>query len=162
MRIVRGEEDLVLADPLDHVREHLLFRLGREKPIAVDDVFAGLSFTQWRLELAPLLPLLVQPLHPVRNPSDSALEETNAQLGEPFRDPAVDQSGKLDESLHRPAKAVHVEKTVEALLSRRSLAPVVNTERNSQTLNLIIDRPEFFRSQVFFHSLRSDGNRHQP
>src|SRR4029450_5400863 len=53
---------------------------------------------------------------------------------------------------------MHKDKTIEAFLSGRSFAPVVNAQRNVETLELLVDRPEHLRPQMILHSLGSDGD----
>src|SRR5581483_762591 len=159
--IVRGEKNFVVADPLDHVGQSFLFRLHREEPVAVLDVFARLVFAERRFDLAALLPLFVHPLHPVRHPADAAFEKRDAQLGKTLGDPAVHQAGELDERFHRPADGVHEDKTVEANLARRTLAPVVHAQRHVQTLELLVKRPEGLRAEMLLHTLGRHRDRRQ-
>src|SRR5207253_438354 len=42
MRIIRGEQDLVVADEVEHVGKHLLFGFGGEEPAPVLHVVAWL------------------------------------------------------------------------------------------------------------------------
>src|SRR4029453_3113138 len=134
MRIVGGEKDFVVADALDHVGEGFLLRFRREEPVAMFDQLAGFLLAKRCFNLSPLLPLLIHPLDPIGNPTDTAFKECDTQLRKLLRDAAVHQSGELDEGLHRPADRMHEYETVETFFPSRPLAPVVNAQRNVEPL----------------------------
>jgi hypothetical protein len=106
-----------------------------------------------RFYLAALLPFLIHPFHPIRNPAHAAFKKSYPQFGKTFRDATIDQSGKLNHRLYRPADGMHEHEAVEADFAGRSGAPVMHTERNIEPLKLIVNRPESLRAEVFFHSL---------
>ncbi len=158
MRIVGGEKNFVVADALDHVGEGFLLRFRREEPVAMFDILAGFLLAKRCFNLSPLLPLLIHPLDPIGNPTDTAFKKCDTQLRKLLRDPAVHQSGELNEGLHRPADRMHEYETVETFFSGRSFAPVMHAKRNVKALELLVDRPEHLRPQMFLHSLGSDGD----
>src|SRR4029077_13563218 len=158
VRVVGGEKDFVVADTLDHIRKGFLLRLRREEPIAVFDILAGFSLTKRRFHLSPLLPFLIHPLDPIRNPTNTAFEKSYSQFRKSLRDAAVHQAGELDEGLHRPADGMHVHEAIEAFLSGGPFAPVMNAEWDVEPLELLVNWPENLRTQVFLHPLSGDGD----
>ena len=122
----------------------------------------GLCLQQRRFDFAALFPFLVHPFHPIGNPADAAFQKRDTQFGKTLGDAAVHQTGKLNESLHRPADRVHKNKTVETNFTRGTLAPVVHAERHVEALELFIERPKCLRSQMFLHALSSDRDRREP
>jgi hypothetical protein len=62
----------------------------------------------------------------------------------------------LNYRLDRSPNGVHVEEAVEALVARRPVAPVVHAERDVESLDLLIDRPEGLGAEVLFHPLGRD------
>src|SRR5262245_43031550 len=157
--IVRGKGNFVVTDAIDHVGESFFLRFGREEPVAVFDILAGFFLAKRRFNLSPLLPFLIHALDPIGNPTDAAFKKGDPQVRKTFRDAAIHQPRKLDESLHRTTDGMHEYETVETFFAGRPFTPVVNAERNVEPLELLIDRPEDLRSQVFLHSLGRNGNR---
>src|SRR2546427_1093985 len=126
VRIVRSKENLVVANSLDHIRNRLFLGLHGKEPVAMLYIFTRLFLTQRRFDFAALFPLLVHPLHPVWDPTGAALQKRDAQLGKSFGDTAIDETGKLNKRLDRPADGVHENKAIEADFSGRPFAPVMN------------------------------------
>src|SRR5262249_36636603 len=146
------------ADPLDNIRKHFFLRLGGDEPVAVADVFTRFILTERRFDFSTLLPFLIHPLHPVRNPTDTAFKESDAQFGEFPGNAGIHQTDKLNNGLYRTANRMHVEKTIEADIARGPFAPVVNAKWHIEALDFFVDRPERFRTQMFLHILGSDGD----
>src|SRR5207249_1995675 len=75
-------------------------------------------------------------------PSRHRTRGTRPASGETAPQCPVHHADELDRGFNRTSDSVHVEEAVEAVVSRRPLAAVVNAERHVEPLDLIVDRPE--------------------
>src|SRR5215470_4838820 len=141
VRVVRGVDDVVLADPADHVRDRLLLRLAREVRTAACHVLARLGLAERRIP-RPLLELAVHVLHEERHPPGARLHEADAQALELLEEAAVDATDQGDHLLRRMRPGVQRQEIAEAIGITGLAARGVKAHRDTQALGLFIDRPE--------------------
>src|SRR6266850_1528447 len=80
VRVVGRDDDVVVADRLHHLPQHLLVGVGGHVALAIE-VFAGKSGDLHLGARAELLPRLVEPPEPPRQPAARTFEERAAEPG---------------------------------------------------------------------------------
>src|SRR5262249_2430887 len=98
--IVRGVDDVVLADPADHVRDRFLLSPAREVARTACHFLARLALAGGRVPRA-LLELAVHVLHEERHPARARFHDPDPQALELLEEPAVDAADHRDHLLRR-------------------------------------------------------------
>src|SRR5262245_53788311 len=141
VRVVRGVEDVVLAEPPDHVRDRLLLRLAREVRAAARHVLARLGLAERRIPRA-LLELPVHVLHEERHPARARLHEPEGEALERLQTPAVDAADQRAHLLGRVGPRVQRQEVVEPIRIARLAARGVHADGHAEALGFFVDRPE--------------------
>src|SRR5215510_6359142 len=158
VRVVRGVDDVVLADPAGHVRDCLFLGLAREVGAATRHVFARLGLAERRVPRA-LLELAVHVLHEERHPACARFHETDAQPLDLLEEPAVDAADHRDHLLRRVGPRVHRQEVAEAIRIARLASRGMHADGHTQALGLFVDRPE---ERIGHVSAGDEGREHQP
>src|SRR5215468_5779932 len=158
VRIVRGLDDVVLANPAQHIRDRLFLGLAREVSAAASHVLARLGLAERRVP-RPLLELAVHVLHEERHPAGARLHEADPQPLELLEEPAVDAADQGDHLLRRMGPRVQGQEIVEPVGVTRLAARGMHADGHAQALGFLVDRPE---ERIGHVAPGDEGREHEP
>ena len=140
VREIRGPEELVIADKIDHIAKRLLVGVARDPALAMK-IVAGLFLERHRLTQRAVVDR-VHAVEQIAGPARAGLQHDDLYLWEAVEQTVLKQGGK---GLQRPLPAVHVEvpqrpllHVVKALVDPlgRRLAAGMDADRHVQLLGL--------------------------
>ena len=138
--VVRRIQQAAVADVADGVGQGEFPALHAEVAPAAAHVFAGRARAERRLHVASLLPLLVQPVHPVRHPTGAGLQEPNPQPGIALQHAAEDELGHGDHLLERMGHRMDGQELVEPVRARGVPRLAVDGDGHVQPLHRLVER----------------------
>src|SRR5579884_4039675 len=154
VRIVRGEEDVVLPQQLDGVGQGLLVDLARVVEIAALHVLARLFRQVRRPALGAALVLLVEPVHHVRHPANARLQEGHAQVGEQLEHAVQDHAGQLQHLREGMLQGVRLDEFVDDIEAPTLARGAVAGQHAVEPLRLLVDGVEILVPVCFGQASR--------
>src|SRR6266550_5430057 len=152
MRVVGGEQDVLLGEEIGDVAQCLFFRLAGHIDAAARHVFRWLHLEERRLEAAELV-LLVHMLHPERDPADPGLEKRDTQILVCLEEAAVDHRGAGEQLLRRMRAGVDLQEILEMPERvERIAARGVERDRDALLRAFLVKGPEVAMRDVRLRS----------
>src|SRR6266540_3971970 len=143
MAIVGGEDDPIVADDIDDVRELLLIGFAGEIKLLALQKFTRLGLQGGQLD-AENFEMLVHSPEPVGEPAAAGFQKHKAQFGKAIEHAFADDDRQRDHLLERMAEKVRVKKLINALraggVRAISSQEHVNADRHIQSFGLGVKR----------------------
>src|SRR5580765_5719562 len=112
--VVGSEDDPIIADDIDHVRELLLFRLTGEIKLATLQQLARLRLERRQLNTEHFV-MLVHSFEPIGQPAAAGFQENKTQLGKTVEHAFTDDHRERNHLLEWMAEKMRVKKFIDAL-----------------------------------------------
>src|SRR5580765_6724388 len=112
--VVGSEDDPIIADDIDHVRELLFFRLAGEIKLAALQQLARLDLERRQLNTEHFV-MLVHSFEPIGQPAAAGFQKNKTQLGKTVEHAFADDHRECDHLLEGVAEKMRVKEFIDAL-----------------------------------------------